>query len=141
MTQPKHDGASSGATINANELMNRTFVTDAWGNVFSLPIGPEHNAALEAGQMPDGFELVFMAGAVNPKYKHVIAGAGILFQMVEAAKTLIEAHGEHLMNTNAPTLMQAGVQFEALAANLNLAQRQAIEGLQAMVAQTQKYQK
>ena len=121
--------------------MNRTFVTDPNGNVYSLPIGPQHNAALEAGLMPEGFELVFLAGAVNPKYKHVIAGAGILFQMVEAAKTLIEAHGEHLMDVGTPGTMQAGVQFEAMAANLNLAQRQAIEGLQAMVAQTAKYQK
>lgn len=141
MDNQKPNDGSSVATIKAAELMNRTFVTDDVGNVFSLPIGPEHNAALQAGAMPEGFELVFLAGAVNPKYKNVIAGAGILFQMVEAAKTLIEAHGEHLMNTNAPMLMQAGINFEAMAANLNLAQRQAIEGLRAMVAQTEKYRK
>jgi hypothetical protein len=141
METPKPNGGSFAATIKADELMNRTFVTDAMGNVFSLPIGPQHNAALEAGIMPEGFELVFATGGVNPKYRHVVAGAGILFQMVEAAKTLIEAHGEHLMSVGTPALMEAGVQFEAMAANLNLAQRQAIEGLQAMVAQTAKYQK
>lgn len=141
MAQPKHDGVSSGATIDANELMNRTFVTDATGNVYSLPIGPEHNAALEAGLAPVGFELVFTSHLVNPKYKHVLASSAILFQMVEAAKTMLAAHGEHLQDTGNPALLAAGIQFEQMAANLNLAQRQAIEGLQAMVANTQKFKK
>lgn len=141
MAQPKHDGVSSGVKIDANELMNRTFVTDPNGNVFSLPIGPEHNAALAAGQMPEGFELVFMGAAVNPKYQSIVAASCVMYQMLEAAKTLIEAHGEHLQDVGTPATMAAGLQFEQMAANLNLAQRQAIEGLPAMVAQTQKYQK
>lgn len=127
--------------IKHDEIMTRTFVVDPYGNVYSLPVGPEHNAALEAGEPPEGFELVMMQAPVNPKYHHLLAGALILYQMCEAAKTLIEAHGEHLQNVGTPGLMQVGVQFEQMAANINLAQRQATEGLQAMVAQTQKYQK
>ena len=141
MAQPKHDGGFLPATIDANELMNRTFVTDPFGNVFSLPIGPEHNAALEAGVAPEGFEGVFNMASVNPKYRHILSASCVMFQMLEAAKTLIEAHGEHLQDVGTPATMAAGLQFEAMAANLNLAQRQAIEGLQAMVAQTAKYQK
>lgn len=121
--------------------MNRTFVTDPYGNVYSLPIGPEHNAALQAGQPPEGFELVMMQAPINPKYHHLLAASCIMYQMIEAAKALIEAHGEHLQNVGTPQLMQVGVQFEQMAANLNLAQRQAREGLRAMVAQTEKYQK
>lgn len=139
MDKPKPPAAS--LVVTSDEIMNRTFVTDPKGNVYSLPIGPEHNAALEAGLKPEGFELVFAASNINPKYGHLLAGAGILFQMCEAAKVMLEAHGEHLQGVGTPALMQVGTQFEAMAANINLAQRQAIEGLAAMVAQTQKYQK
>ncbi|QJD54552.1 hypothetical protein [Sphingomonas phage Kharn] len=127
--------------INHDDIMNRTFVTDEHGNVYSLPIGPEHNAALQAGQPPEGFELVVFGAPVNPKYRDLLAASCIMYQMIEAAKTLIEAHGEHLQQVGTPVLITAGVQFEQMAANLNLAQRQAREGLRAMVAQTQKYQK
>lgn len=127
--------------IKHDDIMNRTFVTDEHGNVYSLPIGPEHNAALQAGQPPEGFELVVFGAPVNPKYRDLLAASCIMYQMIEAAKTLIEQHGEHLQQVGTPALMTAGVQFEQMAANLNLAQRQAREGLRAMVAQTQKYQK
>lgn len=137
----ERNGGIFGATIDKTEIMGRTFVTDHVGNVFSLPIGPEHNEAIAQGVPPPGFELVMVKGAVNPKYEHLLAGALILYQMVEAAKTLLEQHGEHLQNAGTPALMQVGTTFEQMAANLNLAQRQATEGLKAIVAQTQKYQK
>lgn len=124
-----------------DEIMNRTFVTDANGNVYSLPIGPEHNAALAAGQPPEGLELVMFGATIHPKYRDLLAASCVMYQMLEAAKTLIEQHGEHLQGVGTPALMTVGVQFEQMAANLNLAQRQAREGLQAMVAQTEKYRK
>lgn len=142
MEEPKRHDASSRATVTKHEdIMNVTFVTDAMKNVFCLPIGPEHNAAIAAGRPPEGFELVILGTMVNPKYQDLVAASCIMYQMLEAAKTLIEAHGEHLMSVGTPALMDAGIQFEAMAANLNLAQRQAREGLQAMVAQTEKYRK
>lgn len=134
----EHNANSFGAKINGPEIMGRTFVTDHVGNLFSMPIGPEHNAAIAKGEPPPGFELVMAKGAVNPKYEHLLAGALILYQMVEAAKTLLEQHSEHLQNAGTPMLMQIGVTFEQMAANLNLAQRQSTEGLAAIVAQSQK---
>lgn len=127
--------------IKHDDIMTRTFVTDANGNVYSLPIGPEHNAALAAGQPPEGLELVMFGATVPPKYRDLLAASCVMYQMLEAAKTLIEQHGEHLQGVGTPALMQAGIQFEAMAANLNLAQRQAREGIQAMVAQTEKFRK
>lgn len=127
--------------IKHDDIMNRTFVTDAHGNVYSMPIGPEHNAALAAGQPPEGLELVMFGATVPPKYRDLLAASCVMYQMVEAAKTLIEQHGEHLQGVGTPALMQVGVQFEQMAANLNLAQRQAREGIQAMVAQTEKFRK
>lgn len=125
-------------TIDGQEIMGRTFVVDIVGNVFSMPIGPEHNAKIAKGEAPDGFELVMLKGATNPKYEHLLASSAILYQMVEAAKTLLEAHSEHLYNAGTPTLAQVGASFEQMAANLNLAQRQATEGLQSIVAQVKK---
>lgn len=127
--------------INHDELMNVTFVTDAANNVFALPIGPQHNAAIAAGQPPEGFELVVLGTMVSPKYQDLVASSCIMYQMIEAAKTLIEAHSEHLQDVGTPGTMAIGVQFEQMAANLNLAQRQAREGLKAIVAQSEKHRK
>lgn len=135
----KHNENSFGVpTIDGAEIMGRTFVTDHVGNLFSMPVGPEYNEAISKGVQPPGFELVMVKGAANPKYEHLLAGALILYQMVEAAKTLLEQHSEHLQNAGTPMLMQIGVTFEQMAANLNLAQRQSTEGLAAIVAQSQK---
>lgn len=141
MEHPKHNDASSGATIKHEEVMGVTFVTDPCLNVFALPIGPEHNEAIAAGRPPEGFELVVLGTMVSPKYQHLVASSCVMYQMIEAAKTLIEAHGEHLQEVGTPNMVALSIQFEQMAANLNLAQRQAREGLQAMVAQTEKYRK
>lgn len=125
-------------TIDGQEIMGRAFVVDTVGNVFSMPIGPEHNTRIAQGIPPDGFELVMVKGAVNPKYEHLLASSAILYQMVEAAKTLLEAHSEHLYNAGTPVMAQVAGSFEQMAANLNLAQRQATEGLQAIVAHAKK---
>jgi len=125
-------------TIDSAEIMGRTFVVDNVGNLFSMPIGPEHNARIAQGIPPVGFELVIAKGSVNPKYEHLLASSVILYQMVEAAKTLLEAHSEHLYNAGTPTMAQIAGAFEQMAANLNLAQRQATEGLKSIVAQSKK---
>jgi hypothetical protein len=114
--------------VDKTDLMSRTFVTDMSGNVFALPIGPEHNALLAAGQVPPGLELVLLNGACNPEYKHLLAASLILFQMAEQAKIMFELHGEQLQEVGTPALVDLGVKFEQMAANLNLAQRQAVEG-------------
>lgn len=127
--------------IKHDELMNVTFVTDAHNNVFAMPIGPEHNAAIAAGKPPEGFELVALGTMISPKYQDLVAASCVMYQLIEAAKTLIEAHGDHLQGVGTPELMAVGIQFETMAANLDLAQRQAREGLRAIVAQTEKYRK
>lgn len=123
-------------TIEGPEIMGRTFVVDNVGNLFSTPIGPEHNARLAQGLPPEGFELVMVKGAVNPKYEHLLVSSAILYQMVECAKTLLETYSEHLFAAGTPDLAQFGQAFEQMAANLNVAQRQATEGLQSIVGQT-----
>lgn len=124
--------------VDKADLMTRTFVTDMSGNVYALPIGPEHNEILAAGQVPPGLELVLLNGACNPEYKHLLASSLILFQLAEQAKIMFELHGEQLQSVGTPTLVDLGMKFEQMAANLNLAQRQAVEGAAALYGNLQK---
>lgn len=139
MTKPNEpNGASSGVAKIKADFMSRIFVTDAAGHIFALPIGPEHNAVLAAGGVPPGLELVMLAGQCHPDYRHLVASSLLLFQLVEQAKIMFELHSEQLQAVGNPALMNLGVQFETMAANLNLAQRQAIEGGAALYANVQK---
>lgn len=111
--------------LDHDELMVRTFVTDNVGNVFSLPIGPDFNAILQAGEAPPGFEMVVGGINVNPRYQHLVSAALSLYQVSQAAKVMIEAHMRAAENAGQVELSLA---FEQMAANLNLAQRAALEG-------------
>lgn len=124
--------------VSKEDLMSRIFVTDQAGNLFALPIGPEHNAVLAAGGVPAGLELVMLRGQCHPEYRHLIAASSLLFQLCEQAKTMFELHSEQLQAVGTPAMMELGIQFENMAGTINVAQRQAIEGAAALYANVQK---
>lgn len=140
MTKPnEHNGASLGAATKTKaDIMSSIFVTDGQGNLFAMPIGPEHNAALAAGLVPAGLELVMLRGQCHPEYRHLIAASSLLFQLCEQAKIMFELHGEQLQGVGTPALMELGIQFESMAATINVAQRQAIEGAASLYANVAK---
>ncbi len=113
-------------------MMRRVFVGDDTGNIFSLPVSPVYNGLLAQGVRPPGFELVALSAHINPRYVHLASASLALYQMGEAAKILLEAHGDHLQSIGAPNLTAVGIAFEQMAANINLAQRQAREGFGVM---------
>jgi hypothetical protein len=124
--------------VSKEDLMSRVFVSDKAGNLFAMPIGPEHNAVLAAGSVPAGLELVLLRGQCHPDYRHLLAASSLLFQMCESAKMMLEAHGEQLQAVGTPTLINLGLEFESMAANINLAQRQAVEGAATLYANVEK---
>lgn len=136
--QPKRHESFFAKAISREEILERVFITDQFGNVFSVPSGDECNAQIEAGLVPTGFEVVYKGDAINPKYRHLLAASLTLFQMVEAAKTVASAHGEDLVAIDDETCGKLGAIFDKLASSLNLAQRQALEGLQSLVDNSHK---
>lgn len=130
-------GASSGATIEHEEMLSRAFVTDAMGNLYSLyaPIPGTPRGSIVP---PDGIERVYYGEAINPKYQHILSAGLILYQMAEQAKIIFEAHADTLAQLGTPMGGELSLVFEQMAANLNLSQRHAIEGAQALGDQVRK---
>lgn len=129
-------------TISHEEIMARSTFTDALGNVFAYTNDDaKFNEAMDKGIPPEGMELVFMAGAVNPKYAHIIAAGLILYKMVHQSKIIFEQHSEQLMDVATPGTLDLGHAFEAMAVSLNMTQRIAVEGTNAIIANTEKYRK